>query len=75
CGSLCFFYPSMRSIGCIGNPNSMRVRSKQLVKRYKKMIVDIFPKSPDREPNDRKIGKLCEYVSKNPLCIPKELYF
>lgn len=25
----------------------------------------------DAEPNDRKIGKLCEYASKNPLRIPK----
>lgn len=25
----------------------------------------------DEEPNDRKIGKLCEYASRNPLRIPK----
>lgn len=25
----------------------------------------------ESEPNDRKIGKLCEYASKNPLRIPK----
>ncbi|TYH37896.1 hypothetical protein ES332_D12G072700v1 [Gossypium tomentosum] len=25
----------------------------------------------DAEPNDRKIGKLCEYASRNPLRIPK----
>ncbi|GAB2221594.1 hypothetical protein Droror1_Dr00012779 [Drosera rotundifolia] len=62
CGSLCFFCPSMRA------------RSRQPVKRYKKLIADIFPKSPDGEPNDRMIGKLCEYVSKNPLRIPKITY-
>ncbi|KAL9270752.1 SEMI-ROLLED LEAF 2-like protein [Drosera capensis] len=62
CGSLCFFCPSMRA------------RSRQPVKRYKKLIADIFPKSPDGEPNDRMIGKLCEYVCKNPLRIPKITY-
>lgn len=59
CGSLCFFCPAMRA------------RSRQPVKRYKRLIADIFPRSPEEEPNDRKIGKLCEYASKNPLRIPK----
>ncbi|KAL3841253.1 hypothetical protein ACJIZ3_025844 [Penstemon smallii] len=59
CGSLCFFCPAMRA------------RSRQPVKRYKKLISDIFPKSQEEEPNDRKIGKLCEYAAKNPLRIPK----
>lgn len=59
CGNLCFFCPSMRA------------RSRQPVKRYKKMLADIFPRNQDVEPNDRKIGKLCEYASKNPLRIPK----
>ncbi|KAL3637239.1 hypothetical protein CASFOL_019538 [Castilleja foliolosa] len=59
CGSLCFFCPAMRA------------RSRQPVKRYKKLISDIFPRSQEEEPNDRKIGKLCEYASKNPLRIPK----
>lgn len=59
CGSLCFFCPSLRA------------RSRQPVKRYKKMLADIFPRSQDAEPNDRKIVKLCEYASKNPLRIPK----
>ncbi|GAB2267011.1 hypothetical protein Dimus_001997 [Dionaea muscipula] len=62
CGSLCFFCPAMRA------------RSRQPVKRYKKLISDIFPRSPDEEPNDRKIGKLCEYAAKNPLRIPKITY-
>ncbi|KAL0316819.1 UNVERIFIED_CONTAM: protein SEMI-ROLLED LEAF 2 [Sesamum radiatum] len=61
CGSLCFFCPALRE------------RSRQPVKRYKKLISDIFPKSLDEEPNDRKIGKLCEYAAKNPLRIPKEI--
>ncbi|KAK1313502.1 hypothetical protein QJS10_CPA06g01533 [Acorus calamus] len=59
CGRLCFFCPSMRA------------RSRQPVKRYKKLLADIFPRTEDEEPNDRKIVKLCEYASKNPLRIPK----
>jgi hypothetical protein len=56
CGNLCFFCPSLRA------------RSRQPVKRYKKMLSEILK---DAEPNDRKLGKLCEYASKNPLRIPK----
>ncbi|KAK9138820.1 hypothetical protein Sjap_009414 [Stephania japonica] len=59
CGSVCFFCPSLRA------------RSRQPVKRYKKLLTDIFPRSQDAEPNDRKIGKLCEYASRNPMRIPK----
>ncbi|XP_076915556.1 protein SEMI-ROLLED LEAF 2-like [Bidens hawaiensis] len=59
CGSLCFFCPALAT------------RSRQPVKRYKKLISDIFPKNPGEEPNDRKIGKLCEYAGRNPLRVPK----
>ncbi|XP_068652492.1 protein SEMI-ROLLED LEAF 2-like [Aristolochia californica] len=59
CGSLCFFCPSMRA------------RSRQPVKRYKKLLTDIFPRSQSEQPNDRKIAKLCEYASRNPMRIPK----
>ncbi|KAJ4706418.1 ARM repeat superfamily protein [Melia azedarach] len=59
CGSLCFFCPAMRA------------RSRQPVKRYKKLIADIFPRNQEEGPNDRKIAKLCEYANKNPLRIPK----
>ncbi|KAM7279907.1 hypothetical protein ACFE04_007041 [Oxalis oulophora] len=59
CGNLCFFCPSLRA------------RSRQPVKRYKKLLSDIFPRNQGAEPNDRKIGKLCDYASKNPLRIPK----
>lgn len=62
CGSLCFFCPAMRA------------RSRQPVKRYKKLIADIFPRNQvnqEEGPNDRKIGKLCEYAAKNPLRIPR----
>ncbi|KAK1428846.1 hypothetical protein QVD17_17686 [Tagetes erecta] len=59
CGSLCFFCPALAT------------RSRQPVKRYKKLISDIFPRNPDEEPNDRKIGKLCEYAGRNPLRVPK----
>ncbi|RWR96819.1 hypothetical protein CKAN_02622200 [Cinnamomum micranthum f. kanehirae] len=59
CSNLCCFCPSLRA------------RSRQPVKRYKKLLAEIFPRSLDGEPNDRKISKLCEYASKNPLRIPK----
>ncbi|KAH7651082.1 putative transmembrane protein cmp44E protein [Dioscorea alata] len=59
CGRLLFLCPSLRA------------RSRQPVKRYKKILTEIFPRLQDEEPNDRKIGKLCEYASKNPLRIPK----
>ncbi|KAF7804081.1 protein EFR3-like protein B [Senna tora] len=59
CGNLCFFCPSLRA------------RSRQPVKRYKKLIADIFPRNQEEGPNDRKIGKLCDYAGKNPLRIPK----
>ncbi|GMI79645.1 EFR3 OF PLANT 2 [Hibiscus trionum] len=59
CGSLCTFCPSLRA------------RSRQPVKRYKRLISEIFPRNKEDGPNDRKIEKLCEYVSKNPLRVPK----
>ncbi|KAL3622520.1 hypothetical protein CASFOL_033931 [Castilleja foliolosa] len=59
CDSLCVCCPAMRP------------RSRHPVKRYKKLLADIFPKNMDEEPNDRNIGKLCEYASKNPLRVPK----
>ncbi|CAL1407681.1 unnamed protein product [Linum trigynum] len=59
CGTMCVCCPALRS------------RSRQPVKRYKKLLADIFPKSPDAPPNERKIAKLCEYAAKNPIRIPK----
>ncbi|GJM97525.1 hypothetical protein PR202_ga14457 [Eleusine coracana subsp. coracana] len=59
CGSLCYFCPALRT------------RSRQPVKRYKKILAEIFPRTQDEEPNERRIGKLCEYASKNPLRVPK----
>ncbi|KHN07377.1 hypothetical protein glysoja_012675 [Glycine soja] len=59
CGSLCFFCPSLRA------------RSRQPVKRYKKLIAVIFPRNKEEGPNDRNIGKLCDYAARNPLRIPK----
>ncbi|XP_020539400.1 protein SEMI-ROLLED LEAF 2 isoform X2 [Jatropha curcas] len=59
CGSLCFFCPGLRA------------RSRQPIKRYKKIISGIFPRNQEDGPNERMIGKLCEYASKNPLRIPK----
>ncbi|XVE75621.1 hypothetical protein DITRI_Ditri12bG0107900 [Diplodiscus trichospermus] len=59
CESLCFFCPDLRA------------RSRHPVKRYKKLIAEIFPRNQEEGPNDRKIGKLCEYASRNPLRIPK----
>ncbi|XP_051125298.1 protein SEMI-ROLLED LEAF 2-like [Andrographis paniculata] len=59
CDSLCVCCPAMRP------------RSRHPVKRYKKLLADIYPRNMDEEPNDRKISKLCEYASKNPLRVPK----
>ncbi|QCD88450.1 Armadillo-type fold [Vigna unguiculata] len=59
CGNLCCVCPSLRA------------SSRQPVKRYKKLLADIFPRNQEAELNDRKIGKLCDYASKNPLRIPK----
>lgn len=59
CGSICIFCPSLRA------------RSRQPVKRYKKLLTDIFHRNQEIEPNDRKIGKLSEYASKNSLRVPK----
>ncbi|KAM2182827.1 hypothetical protein COP2_034150 [Malus domestica] len=59
CESMCICCPAMRS------------RSRQPVKRYKKLLAEIFPKAPDGPPNERKIVKLCEYAAKNPFRIPK----
>lgn len=55
---------------CVCCP-ALRSRSRQPVKRYRKLLADIFPKSPDELPNERKIVKLCEYAAKNPFRIPK----
>lgn len=59
CGNLCCVCPALRA------------SSRHPVKRYKKLLADIFPRNQEAEPNDRKIGKLCDYASKNPLRIPK----
>ncbi|KAG4979616.1 hypothetical protein JHK82_032869 [Glycine max] len=59
CGNLCCACPALRA------------SSRQPVKRYKKLLADIFPRYQEAELNDRKIGKLCDYASKNPLRIPK----
>ncbi|XVF26486.1 hypothetical protein REPUB_Repub14bG0020500 [Reevesia pubescens] len=55
---------------CVCCP-TLRSRSRQPVKRYKKLFSKIFPKSPNASPNERKIVKLCEYAAKNPFQIPK----
>ncbi|XP_061361425.1 protein SEMI-ROLLED LEAF 2 [Gastrolobium bilobum] len=59
CGNMCVCCPALRS------------SSRQPVKRYRKLLADIFPKSPDELPSERKIIKLCEYAAKNPFRIPK----
>ncbi|XP_057722578.1 protein SEMI-ROLLED LEAF 2-like isoform X1 [Arachis stenosperma] len=55
---------------CVCCP-ALRSSSRQPVKRYRKLLADIFPKSPDELPSERKIAKLCEYAAKNPFRIPK----
>ncbi|XP_071697859.1 protein SEMI-ROLLED LEAF 2-like [Rutidosis leptorrhynchoides] len=59
CVNMCVCCPALSS------------RSRQPVKRYKKLLAEIFPKSPGGSVNDRKITKLCEYAAKNPFRIPK----
>lgn len=59
CGGLCYFCPSLRA------------RSRQPVKRYKKILAEIFPATQEEEPNERRIGKLCDYVARNPHRVPK----
>ncbi|CAF2093795.1 unnamed protein product [Brassica napus] len=59
CGRLCIFCPGLRP------------RSRQAVKRYKKLIADIFPRHQEEAPNDRKIGKLCDYAAKNAIRMPE----
>ncbi|KAL6888652.1 hypothetical protein ACP4OV_009678 [Aristida adscensionis] len=59
CGGLCCLCPSLRA------------RSRQPVKRYKKILAEIFPATQEGEPNERRIGKLCEYVARNPHRVPK----
>ncbi|XP_024528944.1 uncharacterized protein LOC9650285 [Selaginella moellendorffii] len=59
CGHLCVCCPGLRA------------RSRQPVKRYKKLLSDLFPKSQAEQPNDRKISKLTDYAVKNPFRIPK----
>ncbi|GMI71859.1 EFR3 OF PLANT 3 [Hibiscus trionum] len=59
CGNICFCCPSLQT------------RSRQPVRRYKKLLSDIFPRNREPEPNDRAIGKLCDYAARNPLRIPK----
>uniref|UniRef100_A0A0A0K606 Uncharacterized protein n=1 Tax=Cucumis sativus TaxID=3659 RepID=A0A0A0K606_CUCSA len=75
-GGICVFFssPIWDSFTFLGLKQSwewMRVKSRHPIKRYKKLLSDIFPRSQDEEPNDRKISKLCEYASKNPFRIPK----
>ncbi|WOL00283.1 hypothetical protein Cni_G08996 [Canna indica] len=59
CGNMCVCCPAL-------NPSSRRP-----VKRYKKLLAEVFPKNLDGPVNERKIMKLCEYAAKNPLRIPK----
>ncbi|XXG53982.1 hypothetical protein AAC387_Pa03g1977 [Persea americana] len=59
CGSMCVCCPALRS------------RSRQPVKRYKKLLAEIFPKTIDGHTSERKIIKLCEYAARNPIRIPK----
>ncbi|KAJ7977860.1 ARM repeat superfamily protein [Quillaja saponaria] len=59
CGNMCVCCPALRS------------SSRQPVKRYKKLLAEIFPKSHDSPPCERKIVKLCAYAAKNHFRIPK----
>ncbi|CAK9238619.1 unnamed protein product [Sphagnum jensenii] len=59
CGNMCVCCPALRA------------RSRQPVKRYNMLLAEIYPKNQDEAPNLRKISKLAEYASKNPMRIPK----
>ncbi|KAL5983534.1 hypothetical protein ACLOJK_017621 [Asimina triloba] len=59
CGSMCICCPGLRST------------SRQPVKRYKKLLAEIFPKTVDGQMSERKITKLCEYAARNPMRVPK----
>ncbi|PON77831.1 hypothetical protein TorRG33x02_239470 [Trema orientale] len=56
---------------CVCCP-TLRSSSQKPVKRYKKLLAEIFPKSIDVPLSERKIVKLCEYAARNPIRIPKE---
>ncbi|CAD6338441.1 unnamed protein product [Miscanthus lutarioriparius] len=55
--SLCYFCPGLTT------------RSRMPVKRYKKILAEIFPKTQDEEPNERRIGKLCDLSKLVVLCM------
>lgn len=59
CSNMCVCCPALRS------------RSRQPVKRYKKLLAEIFPKTLDGHTSERKIVKLCEYAARNPIRVPK----
>ncbi|RWR95224.1 protein EFR3 A-like protein isoform X2 [Cinnamomum micranthum f. kanehirae] len=50
---------------------ALRPSSRQPVKRYKKLLAEIFPKRVNGPPSERKITKLCEYAVRNPIRVPK----
>ncbi|KAJ4817138.1 ARM repeat superfamily protein [Rhynchospora pubera] len=66
-------FPSCENL-CVCCP-SLRPSSRRPVKRYKKLLAEIFPKTEDGAVNERKIMKLCEYAAKNPPRIPKIVKF
>ncbi|XP_073149790.1 protein SEMI-ROLLED LEAF 2 isoform X2 [Henckelia pumila] len=67
CGSLCFFCPSLRT------------RSRQPVKRYKKLIADIFPRSQIASSLEQRCYKYLRAENfqsvKTVLCIYRKLIF
>lgn len=63
CENVCLCCPAL-------NPSSRRP-----VKRYKKLLSEIFAKTPNGVSDERKIIKLCEYAAKNPARIPKVARF
>ncbi|PPS01038.1 hypothetical protein GOBAR_AA19625 [Gossypium barbadense] len=85
CGSLCFFCPSLRTRS--RQPvKRYKVLIADIFPRKKREeigscladlgnagnVMERKPRDIEEDgPNDRKIGKLCEYASKNPLRIPK----
>lgn len=56
--------PVCAELACFPCPR-LRARSKKPLKRYKKLLNNIYPKSPDLPVNDRAIGKLADYAEQN----------
>ncbi|RZB47870.1 hypothetical protein D0Y65_051439 [Glycine soja] len=65
CGLVALFVYSALSSGQGQDNLSRGIRSS---------LLTFFPRNQVEVPNDRSIGKLCDYTARNPLCIPKNSF-